>query len=89
MSTLPIEIVNHILSYRGSNMFDALDYEITSQTRITKKWINEFCNKLVTAYDNDNINKKEYDILNRKYQKLNKIANPPEKKWKKIKPANI
>jgi hypothetical protein len=66
MNHLPIDIVRSILSYRGTNTFEIIAYELEhSPKRITNKWRSEMLSKIINASiaDDNDITEKEYQIL--------------------------
>ena len=71
MNALPIDLVRHIISYRGSDAFEALHTELTQQKKHTKKWFQQILAKIVDADQNDDITHNEYIILVRIYHKIN------------------
>lgn len=71
MNALPIDIVRHILSYRGSNTFETLHYELISQNKVTKKSLKNILSKIVNAScDDDTLTEKEYQILLKIYKQI-------------------
>lgn len=69
MNALPIDIIRNILTFRGTDAFEALHTELITGKRQTQKWLREICDKIVDADQNDEITHKEYLILNRIYNK--------------------
>jgi hypothetical protein len=69
MNALPIDLVRNILSYRGTDAFEALHTELINQKKHTQKWLQEILSKIVDADQNDEISHKEYLILVRIYNK--------------------
>jgi hypothetical protein len=66
MNHLPIDIVRTILSYRGTNTFEIIAYELEHPPkRITHKWRSEMLSKIINASiaDENDITEKEYQIL--------------------------
>jgi len=83
MNALPIDLVRNILSYRGTDAFEALHTDLTTTTKKhTAKWLQEILGKIVDADQNDEITHKEYLILTRLYNKYNPAKNTKAKAHK-------
>jgi hypothetical protein len=75
MNHLPIDIVRSILSYRGTNTFEIIAYELEHcPKRITAKWYRDMLSKIIEASiaDENDITEKEYQILLKLLKKKNK-----------------
>ena len=63
MNRLPTELVNMIMEYRGTDAFDALTYELTTEKKRTKKWTKDISQRIYNAYDTETITQAEYRIF--------------------------
>ena len=63
MNRLPTELVNIIMEYRGTDTFDALNYELTTEKKRTKKWTKDIVQRIHTAYDTEMITEKEWIVF--------------------------
>jgi hypothetical protein len=81
---LPLDIVRNILTYRGSDVFEALNCELTTTKKHTYKWLQEILDKIVDAWQNDTITNKEYHILGKIYGKYDRKKRGPPEKFKPL-----
>ena len=84
MNALPIELVRHILTFRGTNTFEALHTNLTTTKKHTYKWLEGILKQIVDADLNDEITHKEFLILTRIYNKYDTAKRGPTPKLKAI-----
>jgi hypothetical protein len=66
MNTLPTEIVRMIMTYRGTDTFEALSHEMDTTKKATAKWRTSMLDRIVKAdIDDESITHKEYLLLTR------------------------
>ena len=69
MNTLPTEIVRMIMTYRGTETFEALSHEMdtvkkANQKRVGIKWRTDILDRIIKAdIDDESITAQEYKIL--------------------------
>ena len=70
MNTLPTEIVRMIMTYRGTDTFEALSHEMDTVKKATAKWRTSMLDRIVKAdIDDESITHKEYLLLTRALRK--------------------
>ena len=83
MNALPTEIVRMILSYRGTEAFEALSHEMDTTKKYTAKYRQDVLARVIKAsVDDETITHKEMLILfKHKALKQKKVVEP----WEKVK----
>jgi len=83
MNTLPTEIVRMIMTYRGTDTFEALSHEMDSAKRYTAKYRQDVLARIIKAsVEDESITHKEMLILfKHKALKQKKVVEP----WEKVK----
>lgn len=62
MNTLPKDITDMVMTYRGTDTFEALSHEMDTVKKATKKWRTDMLDRIIGAWD-DGITTHEYKIL--------------------------
>jgi hypothetical protein len=81
-----------IMEYRGTDAFDALNYELTTKPvkKQTKKWTKDIIHRIWVEYDRGNITEKEWCVCI-KNKIIKTHLNPPKDQtpinWGKIDPS--